>query len=348
MTIDILGSVSEYMKETNFFHDQKKLDAIYYLMQGLTYRQIAEKIGRQISYVQSVMDFLGENHLLHWGRWSPNVYKIGMKNSIAFLDWENREVPAKDNFKYTTYVYYVQAGEKKVFVVYTYPKEDESKIIGDTGELITPFYHTKTRITVPFFKKIDLAKEYFDIFGSVENDNEVLIGTPSFEAGKTYDDPITVYICRYAQLLPELTPGILTQRLEQDFKDHGIEINFDQVKAILNRMKKEGVIFARNPLHFEPLQYQASIVKISTKEIYRIMGTFSRFNMLTTLAFTRYPEIFYLYIQYPFYQLSDVMEILGRLDPTYKAYIATKFIMADTIYYQWSLERFLKSESTAR
>ena len=345
MTIDLLNCISKCIQETNFFNDQKKLDTMYYLVQGLTYRQIADKIDKQISYVQRVMDFLRNNGLLYWGRWSPNVYKINMKKSIAFLDWEDREAPLRDNPKYETYINYVQAEETKVCVIYAYPEEDESKIKGERGELITPFYYTHTQFTAPFFKKIDLVKEFFDAFYSVDNDEKILTGIPSFER-KPYTDPITVYICRYGELLPELTPRALTEKLEQDFKDYEeIEISYNKVRTMLNKMKEEGVIFPKNALYLKPLFYQPALVRINTKEIYRIMGTFNKFNMLTQMALTICPEKFYLFIQYPFYQFSEVMEIFDQLDPNHKAYIATKFVDSDTIYYQWSLERFSKSRS---
>jgi len=338
--------ISKCVDETHFFNDQKKLDTIHYLMQGLTYRQIAEKIDKQISYVQRVMDFLRAEGFLYWGRWAPNVYKIGMKKSIAILNWEEREIPIRDNFRYTTYVHHVQAEKAKILAIYTYPKEDEGKIKGNIGESITPFYYTYTRFTVPFFKKVDnLTKEFFDMFDSVSSDKKTLSGTPSFETAQIYDDPVTVYTCRYGELLPELTPGILTEHLEQDFKDYEIDISYERIRTTLNKMKQEEVIFPRNVLYFKPLSYQSALVKIKTKEIYRIMETFNQFNMLTRLALTRNPEIFYLYIQYPFYQFSGVMEILTELDPAHKTYIETMFVVGDTIYYQWSLEKFLKSKS---
>lgn len=344
VSVDILQFISKGMEETNFFNNQKKLDTVYLLMQGLTYRKIAEKIDEQILYVQHVMDFLRNNGLLFWGRWASNVYKIGMKKSIVLLNWGEREVPTRENFKYTTYVHHVQAENTKVLVVYAYPKEDESKIKGSIGEPITPFYYTNTHFTVPFFKKIDLVKEFFDTIDSVDNDEKILTGTPSFEAKKIYDDPVTVYGCRYAELLPELTPGILTAKLEEDFRNYReIEISYEEVRSTLNRMKEEEVIFPMNTLHFKPLSYLAALARIKTKDIYKIMGTFNKFNILTRLALTLEPKVFYLYIQYPFYQFSEVMEIFDQLDPTHKTYIETKFVMGDTIYYQWSLEKFLKS-----
>ena len=342
--MDFIDCISKCMGYTNFFDDQKKLDTVYYLMQGLTYRQIAEKIDKQISYVQRVMDYLRNNGLLYWGRWAPNVYKIGMKKSIAFLDWKDRNVPEEDNFKYATYIHHVKAGKTKILTVYTYPEGEESEIKGEIGESITPFYFTHTHFTAPFFKKINLVKEFFDLFGSVKNDENMLTGTPSFETERVYDDPLTVYICRYAQLLPELTPGDLTDRLKQDLEDFKeIDISYVNVRTRLNRMIKEKVIYPKNVLYMKPLAYQAAFVRIRTNEIYRIMGTFNEFNMLTRLALTQDSEVFYLYIQYPFYQFSEVMEILDELDSTHKAYIETKFVMGDTIYYRWSLEKFLKS-----
>ena len=346
MAIDILGYVSKFMEETNFFDDQKKLDTMYYLMQGLTYREIAEKIDKHISYVQRVNDYLRNNGLLYWGRWAPNVYKIGMKKTIAFLDWKDREVPQKENSDYATYIHYMKAGKTKVLVVYTYPEEDGEKIVGDKGDDITSFYYTYTRFTVPFFKKIDLVKEFFDTFDSVKNDKEILTGTPTFETGTIYNDPITVYICKYGEMLPELTPGILTDKLEEDFKEYKeVDVSYEKVRSTLNKMKKEGVIYPKNALYLKPLSYQSTLAKIRTKEIYRIMGTFNQFNMFTNVAMTRDSEVSYLFIQYPFHQFSEVMEILDELDPTHTAYVATKFVMGYTIPYDWSLKRYLGSIS---
>jgi len=342
--MEILDYISKYVEETNFFDDQKKLDTVYFLMQGLTYEQIAGKIHKRISYVHRVMNFLRNNGLLYWGRWTPNVYKIGMEKSIVFLNWKERKLPHEKNFRYATYVHHVQAENAKVLVVYTYPKEDEAEIKGKKGEPITPFYYTHTRFTIPFFKRINLTKKFFNIFDSMENDEKILIGTPSFETEKIYDDPITVYICRYCELLPELVPGILTDKLEQDFKDYKeVDISYEKVRTTLNRMKEEEVIFPRNALYFKPLSYQSTLVRIRTKKIYKIMKTFNEFNMLTRLALARDPDVFFLYLQYPFYQFSEVMEILNQLDPDSKTYTETKFVMGDTIYYQWSLDKFLDS-----
>jgi hypothetical protein len=341
--MDIFDCISKCIEDTHFFNDQTKLDTVYYLMQGLTYREIAEKIDKQISYVQRVMEYLRDNGLLYWGRWAPNVYKIGMKKTIAFLSWEDRDVPVEKNFEYTTYVHHVQAQGIKVFVIYTYPVEDEQRIVGNLGEVVTPFYYTHTRFTVPFFKKIDLVREFFDVKDSMKNDEKMLTGTPCLEVNMNHDDsfPIAVYICRYGELLPELTPGILTDKLEQDLKDYpDITVTYERIRSKLNSMKDEGVIYPKNALYLKPLSYQSALVEINTKEIYRIMETFNQFNMLTQVALTKDPEKFYLNIQYPYYQLPDVMEIFARLDSTFKAYISTKYVMSDTIYYKWVLRSF--------
>ncbi len=349
MVVDIIGFLSKWAEDTNFFNDQKKLDTLYYLMQGLTYREVAEKVDKQISYVERVMDFIRSNGFLSWGRWATNVYKIGMKKSIAFLDWKDRELPLEYNFKYVTYIHYILAEETKVFVIYTYPREDELKIKGNLGEKVTPFYYMHTRFTAPFFKKMDLVRQFFDLFDSMENNEEILTCRPSFETENTYTDPITVYICRYGDLLPELTPGILIDRLRQDFKDHReIEINYENIRTTLKKMKEEEVIFPKNNLYLRPLSYQEALIRIKTKEIYKIMATFSRFNMLTNVALTLNPEIFYLFIQYPFHEVASVMEIFNELDPTHRTYVMTTFVINDTIYYQWSLQKFLKSKSMDR
>lgn len=343
MRVDTLSCLSECMEGT-IFNDQKKLDTMYYLMQGLTYRQVAEKIEKQISYVQRVMDYLRNNGLLYWGRWSPNVYKIGMKKSIAFLNWENRNVPREKNYEYTTYAHLVQSEETRTMVIYTYPRGHESKIEGEIGEPITPFYYTYTHFTVPLFKKIDLVREFRDIFYSMESDQRILSGTPSFEEG-TNTDPLTVYICMHAELRPDLTPGILTDYLKDDFENYEeIEVTYEKVRNTLNRMKDEEIIFPKNALYFKPLSYQTVLTKIKTKEIYRIMSTFNKLNILTRLALTSEQEVFYLYVQYPFYQFAEVMEILDELDPTRKTYIETKHLMSDAIYSEWALEGFKKSE----
>ncbi|MBU7045635.1 MAG: hypothetical protein HXS54_04295 [Theionarchaea archaeon] len=277
------------------------------------------------------------------------MYKIGMEKSIALLDWKDRELPSKDNRMYATYANYVQAENTKVLVVYTYPRSDKNKIIGDKGEQVTPFYCTNTRFTIPFFRRTeDFVREFFDIFNSMGNDKKILMGTPSFETDKIDDQPVTVYICRYSEILPELTPGILTEKLEQDFRDYeGIDASYDKVRDKLNQMKEEGVIYPRNALYFNPLSYQSVLVKINTIEIYKIMAAFNQFNMLTRMALTKEVNVYYFHIQYPFYQLSNVMTVLDRLDPGHKTYIETEFILGETIWYKWSLEKFLESKIRA-
>jgi hypothetical protein len=336
LSIDITSCIDRCLEETGFLNDQKRLDTVYYLMKGLSYRQIAEKVDKQISYVQRVMDFLRENGLLYWGRWAPSVYRIGMKKSIAFLDWKDREIPMRDNGKYETFVNHVQAKKTRICVIYTYPIDDEKLIKGDKGELITSFYHTNTRFTVPLFKKIDLVKEFFDTIYSLDNDMGILSGRPSFETEPSYTDPITVYICRYGEILPDLTPGVLTEKLQKDFEGKNIEIGYNKIRETLNKMKDEGVIFPKNMLWLKPLSYQRTLVRIKTNEIYRIMKGFNSFNMLTQLALTKKTDEYYLFVEYPFHQFSEVLEILSSLDPDLEAYVMTEFIDKDSIYYQWS------------
>jgi hypothetical protein len=347
MEINTIDCISKCMGETNFFNKQKKLDTVYYLMQGLTYREIAKKIDKQISYVQRVMSFLRNNGLLYWGRWSPNVYKIGMEKSIAFLDLEDEKMLfGKELYRYVTYIQRVQAEETKVLVIWTYPKDDRHEIENYLKEKITPFYYTNTRFTVPLFKKIDLPKKFFDRFDTVKNDEKIVMGNPSFRAQEVYDDPITVYTCMYAESLPELTPGALTKKLEKEFKNQSeIKIKYEDIRKNLNMMIEKGVLFPKNALYFKPLSYQSTLLRIKTKEIYKIMDTFNQFNMLTRLALTEEQDTFYLYIQYPFHQFTDTMEILDKLDPDHKAYIETKFIDSDVIYYEWSLKNSLNSRS---
>ena len=346
MEIDTVNAISEYLDKTNFFNDQKKLETMYYLMRGYTYREIADKIDKQISFVQRVMDFMRNYKLLYWGRWSPDVYKIGMKKTIAFLSWGDRERPEKENFKYTTSVHLVHADEPKTLVIYTYPNDHENKIVGEIGEEITPFYYSHTKFTVPFIKQIDLHTEFFSTYDSTKNDKSVIDGTPSFNAEKIYDDPLTVFICRCAEMIDELTPGVVLERLKNDKDDDPLNITYENVRSTLNNMKENEVIIPKNALYFKPLSYQTALIRIKTNEIYRIMGSFNQFNMLTRMALTHDPNIYYFYIQYPSHQFPQVMEILSELDPDHKAYIETKFIMGDTIWYKWALERYLESEST--
>lgn len=345
MEINIADAISEHLNKTNFFNDQKKLDTMYYLMRGKTYREIAEKIDKQISFVQRVMDFLRNYRLLYWGRWSPNIYKIGMKKTITFFSWNDRKIPEEKNFHYAKYVHLVHAEKPEILVIYTYPDDHESKIVGDIGEEITPFYYSHTKFTVPFIKQIDLYKEFFSFYDSTKNDKSVIDGTPSFNTEKIYDDPLTVFICRCAEIIDELTPGVIYERLKKDKDYDPLHVTYEKVRSTLGIMKENEVLFPKNALYFKPLSYQAALIRIKTDEIYRIMGSFNQFNMLTRLALTRDPITYYLYIQYPFHQFSQVMEILSELDPDHKAYIETKFIMGDTIWYKWALERYLESKS---
>jgi hypothetical protein len=341
--INAVDAISEYLDNTNFFNDEKKLDTMYYLMCGMTYREIAEIIDKKISFVQRVMDFIRNYKLLYWGRWSPNVYKIGMKKRIAFLSWDERKIPEEENFYYTTYVHLVHAEKTKTQVIYTYPDDYESKIVGDIGEEITPFYYSHTKFTVPFIKQIDLHKEFFSIYDSRKNDESVIDGTPSFDAEKIYDDPLTVFICRCAEIINELSPSVIYERLKKDSDYDSLNITYEKVRSTLNTMKENEVLFPKNALYFKPLSYQAALIRIKTNEIYKIMDCFNQFNMLTRVALTRDPAVYYLYVQYPFHQFPEVMEIFSELDPDHLAYIETKFIMGDTIWYKWALEKHLKS-----
>ncbi|MBU7041975.1 MAG: hypothetical protein HXS47_00180, partial [Theionarchaea archaeon] len=151
MEIDAVNAISEYLDNTNFFDDEKKLETMYYLMRGKTYREIAGIIGKQISFVQRVMDFIRNYKLLYYGRWSPNVYKIGMKKRIVFLplkEWKipksTKEIKEIKNFDFITYIHLVHAEVPKVLFIYTYPDNCESEIVSDisNSEEISPFYYS--------------------------------------------------------------------------------------------------------------------------------------------------------------------------------------------------------------
>jgi len=51
------------------FCDQDNLDAMYWLTQGLSYRDIGEKIGRPHSFIQRVNNFLRNHGLMAGGQW---------------------------------------------------------------------------------------------------------------------------------------------------------------------------------------------------------------------------------------------------------------------------------------
>lgn len=262
-----------------------------------------------------------------------------MKKSISFFNLKDKKRLA--NYRYTTFRSHVQVGKIQECVIYTYPV-DENLI--RNGELITPFYYTDSRFTTPLFKRINLVREFFDIFDSLDNSAGIINGTPSFSTEPTYIDPLTIYICRYGEILPDLTPGVLTDKLLSEIGNKGIEINYEIVKERLTKMKADGVIFHKNMLWLKPLYYQRLLVKIKTNKIYQIIGGFNKFNMLTQLALTEKENEYYLSIEYPCYQFSGVVEILNILNLNFKTYLLFGDIEMNPINASWSFGNNTKAK----
>ena len=121
-------STNDKKRIARFIGNQNNLDAIYWLMQGLSYRDIGEKIGRPHSFVQRVNNFLRKNGLTTGGLWRIDVAALQMTKTFKFYEYaDDRTEEVINNNDFLTYFDDIKKGKSDYFALYTFPNEIEKK-----------------------------------------------------------------------------------------------------------------------------------------------------------------------------------------------------------------------------
>jgi hypothetical protein len=336
-----------------FFDDQDNLDAVYYLMKGLSYRKIGEKIGKSHSFVQRVNNFL-RNHGLAVGRqWKVDLNAMDITRTFKFYDYDvkyGRPEEVKENNAYLSYFADIKKGKSEHFTIYAFPNEVHPKI----GENISPYYVLVPRFRAPLYKCDISQDEYEKVYENESNEN------PFPSRGEPIEpDIIHIEIARYVELsgnpgqhestdtdagtigredLGEVNLSRFVEMIKEDMEGEGladeVDVTYDIVRNRYIEMMKKNIIYPGFGLDMREFGYVLSFCWIEKDEIYRIMKTFGHFNIVTALAYTERNK-YLLHLQYPKDEEIEIFQILNTLDPENETFKVLKVHDNRTLPHQY-------------
>ena len=321
----------------NFLNSQLNLDVMAYLAKGLSFRQIAQKIGKKHSHVQSRSDFLRKHSMMTFGRWNIDVQALGMVKTFKFYEFKeeikNEILGNEDKNFYLSYLAQVIMGKMKYFAMYTYPDEVKDKI----GSEITSWYFTFPHFTLPFFRNEYSEKEIEKIFEEEDNEN------PLSPRGKKIKDPdlIDMYICRYVQLeLEDINLKKYTRRMEEEIGNL-IDVRYSTVRNRFHRLRKKNVIYPMNPLDFTGISYTPVFFTTGYNQVFRLMKTLNKLNIMTGISFTEDDKNI-LHLQCPYDTRNAVANFLSSLDGDSEMFSITKMHVNRGLPYKYYLRKHTK------
>jgi hypothetical protein len=311
-----------------FFSEQDNLDAIYWLLKGLSYREAGDKIRRPHTFIQRVNNFLKNHGLITGRQWRIDVEAMDMTKTYKFYDYD-KEKPNEviQNNDFLTYFADVKMGESQQLALYTFPNEITDKL----GKKISPYF-----IMIPEFKApLHICKISIDSFKHAyasENNSNFLPprGTP------LKPDIIHIEIARYVELygninldrglggisLPQLIDCIKDDMINEGLNNE-IKITYDVVRNRYNEMLEKNIIYQGFGLDMHKIGYELSFCLLKDVEIYRLMKTFAHFNIVSALAYLE-DSSYLLHLQYPKEKYPDIVKILNEYDPLNKMFMAIK------------------------
>ncbi|MBU7012135.1 MAG: hypothetical protein HXS46_15730 [Theionarchaea archaeon] len=310
--------------------EQEKLDVMYHLSKGVSIEEIATKMSKTRSFVQQTDVLLRNYGLLTDTRWGIDTEALKMKKILKVYPHSEgilEKVLSED--AYITHFVQIREGKGALIAIYTFPEEAKKRV---SGIPISSWYYSFPRFTIPFFKE-NLYEEFFGRCNSVSNENPFLPrGTHIKDV-----DLIHIFICRYAQLWPELTVDNLTTTIKEEIGDL-TRVSSDLIKERLETLIKSNVIFPINPLFFGRINYNSLISIIEHREIYRILKAFNQFNIIAAMCYiskTKYG----LWLHYFHRQEKSILDILDDLDSHSQTYLLSDTLIRRTIPYDYYLNK---------
>jgi len=318
----------------NFLNKEMNLDVMTYLARGLSLRQIAQKIGKKHSYVQTKRDFLIGNGMTAFGRWNIDVQALGMVKTAEFYDYkeEIKDGILGDKHKnfYLSYLSQVMMGEMKYFAMYTFPEEVKDR----KGFEVTSWYYTFPHFTLPFFKDKHFKEEFEKIFDKENNSNPLL---PRGEKIKS-PDLIDMYICRFIQHeRGDINLKKYTRRMEEEIGDI-VDVHYSTIRTRFQRLKKKSVIYPANPLNFTEISYVTFFAITAYEQVFRFMKTLNRLNIITGISFMENENI--LLIHCPYDKKNTIANILSNLDRESQMFSITDMHVNRGLPYKYYLKKY--------
>ena len=313
-----------------FGRQQDNLNATYWLMKGLSYREIGERIGRSHSFIQRVNNFLRNNGVVTGRQWSIDVNAMKMTRFLEFYDY-SRNFPKKvdENDEFLTYFAEIKKGVSEYFALYTFPDEISPR----TNNTISPYYYHVPEFKAPLDENRLSQDEFYKVFDEKDNRNPL---PPRGEAIEP--DLVHIEIARYVELfgnpkkdksthtnaeklnkkgLREVNLWKFVEIIKEDMREEklvdAVDVTYDIVRSRYNEMLKKNIIYPGFGLDMRKFGYVLSFCWIKYEEIYRVLKTFSDFNIISALAYTQNNR-YLLHLQYPREKELEVFRILNSLD----------------------------------
>jgi hypothetical protein len=117
------------------------------------------------------------------------------------------------------------------------------------------------------------------------------------------------------QLIDHIKEDMITEGLNNEIK-----ITYDIVRNRYNEMIEKNIIYQGFGLDMGKIGYELSFCLLKNVEIYRLMKTFTQFNVVSALAYLQNGSYLF-HLQYPKGRYSDIVKILNEYDPSNKMFI---------------------------
>ena len=327
------ASVAHEYPIRSFLEEEVNLDIMSHLSRGLSFGEVAEKVGKSHSFVQSKCNFLRNHGIMLFGRWNVDVNALDMVKTIHFHGYNEKSLNVifEWNF-FLSYLSQIKMGEAKYLAMYTFPNEIKDRI---GSEEITSWYFTFPHFEVPFHKDLPLEEEFFKLYEEEDNDD------PLPPRGEKIKDPdlVDIYICRFAQQeVEEIDLTEFTIRIEEEIGDI-VDVSYDGVKDKFQNLKEKHVIYPIIPFDFTELSFVSIYFITYFKEIFRVMKTLNRFNILTGISFMEENKNL-VFVQCPYNKQNEVIQIFDNLDEKNKMFFVTKTYVNRGFPYRYYLEKF--------
>ncbi len=309
---------------------QDKLDVMYHLSRGLSSEEIATEVKKTRSFVHKIDLLLRNYGLLTDTRWGIDTEALGMKKILKLYPYsENILEKVLSEDAYLTHLVQIREGKKELFAIYTFPEQVKERVSGTTT---SSWYYTFPRFTVPFFKE-DLYEDFFDEYNNVSSESPFPPrGTPVRDV-----DLIHIYLCKCAQLWPDLTVDELAVTIEEEIGNI-TKVSRDLIEDRLETLITTNVIFPINPLFLGRINYSSLVSIIEHGEIYRVLKAFNQFNIIAAICFisTRKHG---LWLHYFHQQEESILRVLNDLDSHNETYLLSDTLIRRTVPYDYYLNK---------
>ena len=317
-------------------NDQINLDIITSYSKGKSQREIAEETGKESSYVGSVIQSLRDNRLVEFGRWNVDVQALSMIKTLEFRAFtEDSWNEIYENNFFLSYLSRVKIGKTKYLAIYTFPKEIKERV----GTEISSWYYSFPHFKIPFFSQNLTEEKFLEQFEEEDNRN------PLPHRGEKIENPniIDFLIGRYVQLEKgDIDLEKCTKEIKGMIGDT-IDLSTDEIRAHFEELIRRDIIYPVIPLDFSRISYGRIYSIISSKEIFRLMKTLNKFDIITGISFMEGRKVIIL-IQCPYESQNVITNILDQLDSENEMYIVTKVYENRSLPYKYYLEKFVSSQ----